>query len=104
MGYYAREKTTVRKSLTVATCFGERLRGAAINERQRRVLNSMLDGFEGKLTSTKWAKIGECSHDTALRDMQYLIRKGVLVKESAGGRSTSYSLQSSGSMGSDGTQ
>jgi Fic family protein len=84
--------------------FWERLRGTAINERQRLVLNRVLDGFKGKLTSTKWAKIGKCSHDTALRDILYLIDKGVLVKEAAGGRSTSYSLQSSGSMGSDGTQ
>ena len=61
--------------------------------------NRVLDGFEGKLTSTKWAKIGKCSHDTALRDIQSLIEKGVLVKAAAGGRSTSYSLQSSGSMG-----
>jgi Fic family protein len=79
--------------------FWERLWGTAINERQRRVVDKVLDGFEGKLTSTKWAKIGKCSHDTALRDIQYLIRNGVLVKEAAGGRSTSYSLQSSGSMG-----
>jgi Fic family protein len=76
--------------------FWERLRGTAINERQRLVLNRMLDGFEGKLTSTKWAKIGKCSHDTALRDIQYLIDKGVLVKEAAGGRSTSYSLKGPG--------
>jgi len=76
--------------------FWERLRGTAINERQRRVLNSMLDGFEGKLTSTKWAKIGKCSHDTALRDIQYLIEKGFLAKAAAGGRSTSYSLKESG--------
>jgi Fic family protein len=79
--------------------FWDGLQGTAINERQRRVLDSMLDGFEGKLTSTKWAKIGKCSHDTALRDIQYLIRKGVIVKAAAGGRSTSYSLQSSGSVG-----
>jgi Fic family protein len=73
--------------------FGERLAGRAINERQRLVLNRMLDGFQGKLTSTKWAKIGKCSHDTALRDIQYLIEKDVLVKNTAGGRSTSYSLK-----------
>jgi Fic family protein len=53
----------------------------------------MLGGFEGKLTSTKWAKIGKCSHDTALRDIQYLIDKDVLAKNAAGGRSTSYSLK-----------
>jgi Fic family protein len=69
-----------------------RLVGRAINERQRLVLNRMLDGFEGKLTSTKWAKVGQCSHDTALRDIQYLIDKDILVKNAAGGRSTSYSL------------
>ena len=76
--------------------FWERLRGTAINERQRLVLDRMLDGFEGKLTSTKWAKIGKCSHDTALRDIQYLIDKGVLDKDAAGGRSTSYSLKGVG--------
>jgi Fic family protein len=72
--------------------FWARLVGTAINERQRLVLNRMLDGFEGKLTSTKWAKVGKCSHDTALRDIQYLIEKDVLVKNPAGGRSTSYSV------------
>jgi Fic family protein len=73
--------------------FWQRLAGTAINERQRLVLHRMLGGFEGKLTSTKWAKIGKCSHDTALRDIQYLIEKDVLVKNPAGGRSTSYSLK-----------
>ena len=73
--------------------FWEKIAGTAINKRQRVVLNRMLDGFEGKLTSTKWAKIGKCSHDTALRDVQYLIDKDVLVKDAAGGRSTSYSLK-----------
>jgi Fic family protein len=73
--------------------FWERLAGTPINERQRLVLNRMLGEFEGKLTSTKWAKIGKCSHDTALRDIQYLIEKDVLVKNPAGGRSTSYSLK-----------
>ena len=73
--------------------FWEKLAGTAINERQRMVLNRMLDGLEGKMTSTKWAKMGKCSHDTALRDIQYLIDKDVLVKDAAGGRSTSYSLK-----------
>ena len=73
--------------------FWERLAGTAINERQRLVLNRMLGRFEGKLTSMKWAKIGKCSHDTALRDIQDLIEKDVLVKNAAGGRSTSYSLK-----------
>ena len=52
----------------------------------------LLNGLEGKLTSSKWAKIAQCSQDTALRDIEDLVRKGVLAKDSAGGRSTSYSL------------
>ncbi|MHB8268623.1 Fic family protein [Bradyrhizobium sp.] len=65
---------------------------AKINERQRDILNRLLDGFEGKLTSSKWALIEKCSPDTALRDIQDLIDQGILVKDEAGGRSTSYSL------------
>ena len=56
------------------------------------MINRLLDGFEGKLTSSKWSKLEKCSQDTALRDIEDLIRKGVLTKDSAGGRSTSYSL------------
>ncbi len=67
--------------------------GTPLNERQRLMLNKLLDGFEGKLTSTKWAKIAGCSQDTAQRDMADLAEKGLLVKNSAGGRSTSYSLK-----------
>jgi Fic family protein len=63
-----------------------------INERQKKLLNRLLDGFEGKLTSSKWAKIAKCSSDTALRDIQDLIKKGILQKETAGGRSTNYEL------------
>ncbi len=63
-----------------------------INERQKLLLNKLLDGFEGKLTSTKWAKIAKCSQDTAQRDIQGLIVQAILVKDAAGGRSTSYSL------------
>jgi Fic family protein len=64
----------------------------ALNERQRLMINRLLDGFEGKLTSSKWAKIAKCSSDTALRDIQNLIEQNVLVKEESGGRSTSYVL------------
>jgi Fic family protein len=64
----------------------------AFNERQRDMLNRLLEGFEGKLTSTKWAKIEKCSQDTASRDIDDLTKSGVLVKDAAGGRSTSYSL------------
>jgi len=56
------------------------------------VLNKLLDGFEGKMTSSKWAKLAKCSQDTALRDILELTERGILVKDSAGGRSTSYSV------------
>ncbi|MDR1938706.1 MAG: Fic family protein [Tannerellaceae bacterium] len=65
----------------------------SLNNRQRLVLNKLLDGFEGKLKTSKWAKIAKCSQDTALRDIQDLIDKGILKKEEAGGRSTNYELQ-----------
>jgi Fic family protein len=58
----------------------------------RAVLNRLLDGFEGKLTTTKWAKLMKSSQDTATRDIQDLIERGVLVRSSEGGRSTSYAL------------
>lgn len=67
-----------------------------LNERQRLLINKLLDGFEGKLSSSKWAKIAKCSQDTALRDLQYLIDKDILVKELSGGRSTSYILKDPG--------
>lgn len=63
-----------------------------INERQRLMLTKLLDGFEGKLTSTKWAKLTKSSQDTAYRDIQALIEQGLLIKDAGGGRSTSYSL------------
>jgi Fic family protein len=62
------------------------------NERQKKLLNLLLDGIQGKLTSSKWAKIGKCSQDTAYRDIKDLLEKGILVKDASGGRSTSYSL------------
>lgn len=63
-----------------------------LNERQRLILNKLMDGFEGKLTSSKWAALAKCSQDTALRDIQELVERGILKKDPAGGRSTSYSL------------
>lgn len=62
------------------------------NSRQRLMLNMLLDRFKGKLTSSKWAKIAKCSQDTATRDIQDLITKGILIKDQAGGRSTNYLL------------
>jgi Fic family protein len=66
---------------------------APLNDRQRDIVNRLLDGFDGKLTTTKWAALEKCSHDTALRDIQGLIEHGVLRKDTAGGRSTSYLLR-----------
>jgi len=63
-----------------------------INSRQRIMLNKILDGFEGKLKSSKWAKITKCSADTALRDIKDLMDKGILTQEKSGGRSTNYEL------------
>lgn len=68
---------------------------AQLNARQITVINRLLDGFEGKLTSSKWAALAKCSQDTAGRDIDDLIRRGILVKDAAGGRSTSYSLVAS---------
>jgi Fic family protein len=72
--------------------FWERFATTALNERQIKVLNRLLDGFEGKMTTSKWAKIAKCSQDTAHRDILDLIKKGALRKDAGGGRSTSYSL------------
>ena len=66
--------------------------GTPINERQRLVLNRLLDGFEGKLTTSKYAKLAKCSQDTALRDILPLVEHGILVRNPEGGRSTSYAL------------
>lgn len=72
--------------------FWETHADASMNARQRLVMNLLLDGFEGKLTSTKWAVLAKCSPDTALRDIQDLVERGVLARDTAGGRSTSYLL------------
>jgi Fic family protein len=72
--------------------FWKKYAAVKINDRQRDILNRMLDGFDGKLTSSKWALIEKCSPDTALRDIQDLLDLGILAKDEGGGRSTSYSL------------
>ena len=72
--------------------YREKLRDVPLNERQRLVINRMLEGVEGKLTTSKWAALTKSSNDTALRDIQQLVEHGVLVRNQAGGRSTSYSL------------
>ena len=63
-----------------------------VNERQRHIINRLLDGWEGKLSSSKYAKLNQCSADTALRDIKDLLDRGILEREEAGGRSTSYRL------------
>lgn len=73
--------------------FWEKYNATQLNERQRIMLNKLLDGFEGKLNSSKWAKITKTSTDTALRDILDLLQKKILVKEVGGGRSTSYTLK-----------
>jgi Fic family protein len=83
---------TILATVLYKARFWEQFAAAELNERQREIVNRLLNGFEGKLTSSKWAKLAKCSQDTALRDIEDLIRKKVLVKDSAGGRSTSYSL------------
>jgi len=72
--------------------FWQKYPQGTFNERQRLMINKLFDGFEGKLTSSKWAKLAKCSQDTALRDISELLEKGILIKNEAGGRSTSYSL------------
>lgn len=80
--------------------FWEELSGTSLNDRQRKIINRLLDGFEGKLTTSKWAKIAKCSQDTAHRDILDLIDRQILRKNPAGGRSTSYSLVDRTSQGS----
>ena len=83
---------TVLAGVLAKARFWERAGGLALNDRQRLVLNRLLDGFEGKLTTSKWAKLAKCSQDTALRDITYLVDHGLLARNPGGGRSTSYEL------------
>ena len=80
--------------------FWEGAGGIALNERQRRVLNRVLDGFEGRLTTSKWAKLAKCSQDTALRDIMALVDHGLLARNPGGGRNTSYRLVPGGTTDS----
>jgi Fic family protein len=75
--------------------FWKRIADFPINERQRVVLNRLLNGFEGKLTTTKYAALAKCSQDTALRDILPLVERGILVRNPEGGRSTNYALNTS---------
>jgi Fic family protein len=79
-------------AVLVKAHFWQRWAGTSLNDRQVKLLNRLLDGFEGKLTSSKWAAIAKCSPDTALRDITQLLELGVLKKSPGGGRSTGYEL------------
>ena len=67
-----------------------------MNERQRKVINRLVDGFEGKLTSSKYAKLAKCSADTALRDIRLPVDRGILLRGESRGRSTSYTIVAPG--------
>ena len=73
--------------------FWDRIKNVQLNDRQRTVVNRLLDGLEGKLTTSKYAALAKCSQDTAHRDILALIADGVLGRNQEGGRSTSYSLK-----------
>ncbi|WP_312147467.1 hypothetical protein [Brevundimonas sp.] len=83
---------TILASVMRKARFWKALEGHPLNERQRKVINRLLDGFEGKLTNSKWAALAKTSPDTALRDINDLVSRGILAKEPSGGRSTNYSL------------
>jgi Fic family protein len=86
--------TSLRKTerVKLKRMFWDKNRSVSFNDRQRKVVNMLLDGFEGKLTSSKWYKINHCSQDTANRDINDLIHKGILTKTPGSGRSTAYEL------------
>lgn len=78
--------------LRKAKVWGQINSQSPVNERQRKVINRLLDGFEGKLSTSKYAKLAKCSGDTALRDIKILLDRGILVQDEGGGRNTSYRL------------
>lgn len=90
-GAISRSESELQHVLAKAR-FWEEHRETPLNDRQRLMLGKLIDGFEGKLTSSKWATIAKCSQDTALRDIEALIALGIMEREPAGGRSTSYRL------------
>jgi Fic family protein len=83
----------ILSSVLAKARFWERVRGASLNERQTLILNRLFEDFEGKLTTSKYAKLAKCSQDTALRDLLSLVEQGILERSPAGGRSTSYTLR-----------
>ena len=83
---------TILNGVFTKARFWEGIASLPINQRQRVVINHLLDGFEGKLTTTRWARMTKCSQDTALRDITDLMERGILARSPEGGRSTSYTL------------
>jgi Fic family protein len=89
---------TLLASVLAKARFWAAVGDAPINERQRRMLNRLLDGLDGQLTTTRWAKLARCSPDTALRDILELVQRGILIRSKQGGRSTSYTLALRGTV------
>lgn len=83
---------TILGSVLVKASVWEKLRGVSLNERQTFILNRLLDGFDGKINTSKYAKLAKCSQDTALRDIALLVEQGIFMRSAGGGRSTSYAL------------
>jgi len=86
------EAQTALSAVLAKARFWQRIQSVQLNDRQRLVLNRLLDGFEGKLTTSKYAKLAKCSQDTALRDILLLVERAILVRNPEGGRSASYAL------------
>jgi Fic family protein len=92
LGHAIEGAQTVLAGVLERSRFWESMATIALNPRQRLVLSRLLDGFEGKLTTSKWAKLAKCSQDTAARDIVALVQQGILMRNPEGGRSTSYAL------------
>jgi Fic family protein len=92
MGRAIENAQSILANVLAKARFWERVQGVSLNERQTMILNRLFEGFEGKLTTSKYAKLAKCSQDTALRDILSLVEQGILVRNPAGGRSTSYAL------------
>ena len=86
------EAEKITHSVLFKANFWDRHKDTPLNSRQRLMLNKLLDGFEGKLKSSKWAKMAKCSLDTALRDIKDLLSKGILKQDAQGSRNTSYAI------------
>jgi len=98
LGHAIEKANALTGSVLEKDAFWRRLKEKSIgvSDRQKKVVNMLLDSFEGKLTTEKWAKLIKSSHDTALREIQDLIAKGILKQEEGGGRSTAYCLVHTG--------